>query len=60
MQVLNDETIIIKIAETSRIIIIQKIINDVEDDDFEPEYQILPVGQLQIAGIVNMSIVLIN
>lgn len=60
MQILNEESIIIKIADNSKFSIIEKIINNIEDDDLEPEYQLLPPGQQQIINIVNMSIVLLN
>lgn len=60
MQILNEESIIIKIADNSKFSIIEKIINNIEDDDLEPEYQLLPPGQQQIINIVNMSLVLLN
>jgi hypothetical protein len=36
MHILNDDSIVIKIAEISNIKLIEKVIDDIEDDDFEP------------------------
>lgn len=60
LQVINEESILIKVADSSKLNTIEKIISDFEDDDFEPEHRLLPVGQQQIISIVNMSLVLLS